>query len=667
MQDTGQMAMFASTLRQPESSWRPLEPPSLDGVREVILDCETAGPHGGLRWWDGARPIGIAVAVRGGPRWYLPWGHAGGNLPEEAVLRWARRELRGKRIVNLNTRFDIHQMRVWGVDLEEQGCSFGDVGHYAALLDDHRTHFSLESIAQDYLGQGKLKGLDVSHMAEYHAGNVVAYATQDVNLVDLILDKVRPRLAAEGLMTVAALEDAVIPVVCEMEKNAAPLDMELLRRWVTESEQRVARCVWEIYQDTGLDINPGSTRDLARLFAHLGLRSSKYTEKSRPGSYKHSYDDEVLRSVDHPTIRKARLAKRLISLRQKYLLKYLAEGSPLRYALHQLKTTGEEGARGGGTVSGRFSSSSHGTGYVPDGVNIQQVMTPEKQELFGLEEYTVRELYVPEDGLWLSADAAQIEYRLFASDAQPPTVMEAYRRDPWTNFHKFVQQVVRSTVPAMAGITYKNTKDLNFSKVYGAGLSKVALMMRVSSEEAAPFVEAYDQTFPEVARLIKQVSRLAENRGYIRTPLGRRMRFSRDCLCVACSLYGPRYHKGLNGRIQGWAADIMKQKLVELHAERRRTGLKLRFPVHDEVNGDVPDVEAATEVVKILCRQSSPTNVPILWEVGVGRNWKDCKKSREETDLDQRIKVESIRAALGDGAGGKGARSRQDEKAQWHS
>jgi len=46
--------------------------------------------------------------------------------------------------------------------------------------------------------------------------------------------------------------------------------------------------------------------------------------------------------------------------------------------------------------------------------------------------------------------------------------------------------------------------------------------------------------------------------------------------------------------------------------------------VHDELNGDVPDIEQARRIAAQLNYQSYPQlKVPILWDTGVGPNWKD--------------------------------------------
>ena len=85
-----------------------------------------------------------------------------------------------------------------------------------------------------------------------------------------------------------------------------------------------------------------------------------------------------------------------------------------------------------------------------------------------------------------------------------------------------------------------------------------------------------------------------------------------------------RLHKALNGVIQGGAADIMKRKIIELHRERKYTQFLMRFPVHDEINGDIPDEHHAKRVEEILNEQTTPTKVPILWGADTGESWYDC-------------------------------------------
>lgn len=655
---------FQSTYRGP---WQPEAPPALDGVTEIELDVETTG----LRWWDGDRPIGIAIRY-GDKRQYLPWGHAGGNLDEETVRRWARSELRGKHITNLNTRFDLHMLYAWGVDLESQGCTVSDVGHYAALLDDHRQTFSLENISQDYLGVGKFgKDLDKTQMASYHAGEVADYAMQDVELVGQLKQIMLPRLQEQDLMRVKELEDKIIWVVCEMERNGAKIDVELLHKWLKLSEQEYLRCLWEIYRETQIKFEP-TTAGWEKLFRYERIPITDYTEPTEAHPQgQPSFTDEVLKRIDNRLVNLGRRSQRLKSLSSKYLQKYannVDSNGIIRYALHQLRADKDPDAPRGaaGTVSGRFSSSEIVSGF---GVNIQQVMKVAKQRVaFGYDEedethdeeiFIVRQLHIPGEGGFLSADAKQIEYRLFADKAKNPKVLAAYKENPDLSFHKFMH----ATLKPFANLIYRQQKDLNFAKIYAAGLAKLALMLGyISSFEYASLQKKYNgkvprdepslrraldvekiyaREIPEVSVLIRKASHLAmpecdpeycnkkdelhkrfPHRGYVRTITGRRSRFPN----------GNRIHKALNAVIQGTAADIMKQKLVELHENRKDTGLLLRFTVHDEVDGDARSPETSTKVKKILDLQSFQTTIPILWDVEVGKNWKDLGKPLDSFD-----------------------------------
>lgn len=623
----------------PRSDWQPQAPHSLNGVKELELDCESNG----LKWWDGDRPIGLSYCLPDGTTRYLPWGHrGGGNLDESAVKRWAQRELRNIHITNANTRFDVHMLREWGVDLEAQGCTVSDIQHHAGLLDDHRLRFNQEALVAEFLeGEAKVNvvdghKLDGTRMVDYHAGIVAVRAEADVRQVQKLRKVFAPKILKEDLGRVLALENSVIYPVCEMEKNGALIDLELLQRWDKESEREFLVGCMRIYKECGVKFT-GTTQDWVNLFGKLGIPITEFTEAGSP-----SFTDAVLKPIQHPIIKLARRMVRVKSLRSKYLSKYLRSiGSDgvLRYALHQLRASKDEwDEHAAGTISGRFSS----TGLRDDeGVNIQQVMKVAKQRtMFGYEEeddshddelYIIRQLHVPAPGhLHLSADAEQIEYRVFAGLAGTPAVLEAYRNEPRMNFHKFVHGMIKEY---NASLTYRQQKDLNFAKIYGAGLVKLALMVgfitktefeelrnsstRWSDPRLKPALEVqalYNRILPEVEPMLAMAKDRATKRGWVRTVMGRRSRFPG----------GNRVHKALNAVIQGTAADIMKMKLVELHKHRKDTGFLLRWTVHDEVDGDVPDTDSARRVSTILDQQSVPMKVPILWSASTGKNWKEA-------------------------------------------
>jgi DNA polymerase-1 len=596
---------FVGELQDNRGNWTaPIDLPSLDGISELPFDTETNG----LKWRDGDRPIGLSFMLPNGKTFYLPWGHrGGGNLDEEAIRRWAQRELRDKLLVGANIKFDVHMMRAWGVDLEDQGCRVTDIQHYAALLDDHRRKFSLDVLAKEFLGEEKVgKELDAKRMADYHAGTVAQRAEADVRQTWLIRQAMWPLLDAQELQKVRQLEDDVIFPTCEMERNAAPLDRPLLKAWVRKSLDEYNALLMDISKEVGFQVNPDKNADWQRLFEKLKIPIIHFTEAGRP-----SFTEEVLKVIDNPIVQKVRRAGKIASLKSKFLDAYDAaatEDNLLQFSLHQLRSDEH------GTVRGRYSSSDK---------NIQQVMNPENQiKAFGSDDYLIRRLFIPgpqlpgydTPAMFLSADAMQIEYRVMAHFAGAQKILAAYADDPYTDFHELVLGLVKPYKPDM---TRKAAKNLNFAKIYGAGRDRIAASLGISRAESDKFVDTYDRLFPEVGALLKKAAALAEQRGYVKTISGRRARFTEKRFM----------HGALNAVIQGTAADVNKKKIVELHRERFWTGLKMRMTVHDEVCGDIPDHDAAVRVREILNQQSYPElRVPILWDVKMGPNWADCVK-----------------------------------------
>lgn len=545
---------------------------------------------------------------------YLPTGHAGGNLDEGRVKEWVKNELEGVHLDFFNAPFDINNFYTWGVDLEQMGCPVSDLGLWAALLDDHRTDSSLDAVAWDYLEDRKISGLDKTRMADYHAGDVEEYARHDAFLNHRLGEVFTPLLNQQDLQRVRQLEDECVYGTCEMERNGAPLDAEKLERWLKKSEQEYVQCLWDIYKATGLNINPKSGPDLRRLFAKIGVPIPTI-DLPGPTFGKETFEKRYLERIDHPVVRNIRRVKRLASTRTKYLIPYWEEYKKhgrLLYALHQLRRSNDDDSGEGGTVAGRYSSSGYSTG---DGKNIQQVAGKKHQHSVKEEtdwEYNIRELVIPEPGkLWCCADADQIEYRIFAHFGQPPKVMAAYREDPKTNFHR----VTHKLISHYREITYELTKDCNFAGVYGAGLEKFAWMLSMDPGSAEELYKAYHNAVPEVRQMNRKAMRVARERGYVKTMMGRRARFPNE----------DNLNAALNRVIQGTAADEMKLKIIALR--KAKTGLKLRFVVHDEACGDVPDVETAKQVSEVLNSQLLPTRVPLLWTVNVGPNWNDSKKS----------------------------------------
>jgi DNA polymerase-1 len=111
---------------------------------------------------------------------------------------------------------------------------------------------------------------------------------------------------------------------------------------------------------------------------------------------------------------------------------------------------------------------------------------------------------------------------------------------------------------------------------------------------------------------------LASTRGYVRTVLGRRRRFtvggdSKD------TRHG--YHAAFNAAVQGTAADMTKQAAVNIYKRHRFIPL---MQVHDELVYSIPDRDMA-DVIKHEMEAAVELHVPVIADVHVGKNWASAK------------------------------------------
>jgi DNA polymerase I len=85
----------------------------------------------------------------------------------------------------------------------------------------------------------------------------------------------------------------------------------------------------------------------------------------------------------------------------------------------------------------------------------------------------------------------------------------------------------------------------------------------------------------------------------------------------------------VNTPLQGTAADLIKVAMIRIDAAIRERGLQSRMTlqVHDELVFEVPEGEL--DILRTLVREEMQNvhtlSVPLLVEIGVGKNWRDME------------------------------------------
>jgi DNA polymerase I-like protein with 3'-5' exonuclease and polymerase domains len=132
----------------------------------------------------------------------------------------------------------------------------------------------------------------------------------------------------------------------------------------------------------------------------------------------------------------------------------------------------------------------------------------------------------------------------------------------------------------------------------------------------------YHRRLPNVNKFMEYAQSVAKTRGYVKTRLGRRLRFPR---------YGQ--HKAAGYLFQAYAADLHKVALIETDQYLRSEHAgRLLVSVHDEIGVSLPEnTKHIPGIVAAYTNFNSESSrirmkVPILASSSIGPNWWEASK-----------------------------------------
>jgi DNA polymerase I-like protein with 3'-5' exonuclease and polymerase domains len=662
------------SLFQPTITWTaPAELPSLKGVKRIAVDIETKdlslqekGP--GFRW--GAYPIGLALGTDDGRRFYFPTDHeGGGNMDRGTIIRWAREELGSfhGEVVGAKLDYDLDGLSTcWGVNFPRD-VVFHDVQVAEPLIDEWRREFNLDALSKDYLGEGKEEKALRDGMTQlgfgYNsdtikrnlwrapAGLIGPYAEGDVDRPLRIISQQLEKMEADGQMPVYEIERKLIPILVKMRQRGVRINVdkvEKLRvRFVKETQR------W--------------TKELKRI---AGSRA----ELMEPESFYRALEE---RNIEIPRTKKTNVPSITKPFLEKYqndpLVRVLLNGRKFNTLVNTFIDGQILGHLHNGRVHPTFKQSKDDEGgslarFAGANPNLQFIPARESDwQEDKLIAPLVRGIFEPDqDEDWQRDDYSQIEYRLlthFAVGRGAEEAREAYRRDPKTDFHKFVATMLG--VHPEDKLKRKRVKNTNFAKGYGAQAPKLAETFGCSVEEAEEFIKEYDEKLPFATATFDACARWAEKQGYVSTILGRKQRFpfwgpKRYLRKVPGQVFrsreeaqhywvtsdearaGLRTYRGypvrnverintymaMNRKMQGSSADLTKKSMVDAYEAGVLDVIgPFLATVHDELDSSIPRTKIGDEAGKELTRimeKAIILKVPVLVESERGSDWGKC-------------------------------------------
>jgi len=508
-----------------------------------------------------------------------------------------------------NAKYDKLILRSAGVNLA--GLDF-DTMLASYVLDPGRRSHGLDVLVLEFLDHTMTsyadlcgKGRSAIPFDECPVEAARDYSCEDADMTLRLRKIFEPQLESHELTRLLdGVEIPLVDVLAEMEWNGIAIDLpwfsSLKQRFQTEREAVEKR----IYEVAGTEFNINSNLQLREiLFGKLNLPIIKKTSTGA------STDASVLTEL-------AEQGHELPTLLMEYRELAKLESTYLD-ALPRLVNpkTGRLHTSFNQTVAstGRLSSSDP---------NLQNI--PIRREL-GKD---IRRGFIPRKGwLLLAADYSQIELRLLAHLSRDVAFVEAFQAGG--DIHRQTAAVIFDVPAAEVTSTMRaRAKTINFATIYGQGPHALSLQLGIEHAEAKEFISRYFERFQGVRNYLDSMVAFAREHGYVQTIFGRR-RYIPELRERNFNIRAFGERTAANSPIQGSAADLIKIAMIRIDdaLKTRQLQSKMLLQVHDELVFEAlpEELEQVQELVKYEMEHAAELSVPLVVDIGVGKNWLETK------------------------------------------
>ena len=576
----------------------------------VAFDTETTSLD-----YMAAEMVGLSLAVKAGEAAYVPVAHdypgAPEQLPRDEVLAKLKDYLEdaGAAKVGHHLKYDAHILARYDIALA--GMRF-DTMLESYVLNSVATRHDMDSTARHYLGRETIHYEDVAGKGakqltfnQVDLEQAAPYAAEDADVTLQLHATLSARLDEIPTLrrVYEEIEQPLVPVLLLMEEPGVLIDEAMLAKQGRELAGKMSELEGEAHDLAGGPFNLGSPKQLQEiLFERLELPVIRKTPTGQP-----STAEDVLAELaaDYELPRVIMDYRSVSKLKSTYTDKLPQQISPATGRVH---TSYHQAV----AATGRLSSTDPNLQNIP-------IRTPEGRR--------IRQAFIAPRGYRIvAADYSQIELRIMAHLSGDEGLLEAFRNE---------QDVHRATAAEVFGVGLddvsadqrRSAKAINFGLMYGMSAFGLGKQLGIPRGQAQEYVDLYFERYPGVKAYMDGIRKAAREQGFVETVFGRRLYLpeiaSRN---VNRRQYAER--SAINAPMQGTAADIIKRAMIGVHdwLSAARTDTRMIMQVHDELVFEVNtrDVDAVTKKVTGIMCAAAELDVPLVVDVGSGRNWDEA-------------------------------------------
>ncbi|MGA1243105.1 MAG: DNA polymerase I [Candidatus Nanopelagicaceae bacterium] len=396
------------------------------------------------------------------------------------------------------------------------------------------------------------------------------------------------------------IEMPTMHVLAEMEATGIAIDKAEMKSLLSFFEKEEAEATSLAYKSVGHEFNAASPKQLqVVLFEELKLPKTKRIKTG------FSTDAESLEwlysTTKHPVLAS------LLRIREVGKLRTTVDGLlNSTKADSRIHTTFQQTT----TATGRLSSTEP---------NLQNI--PIRSD----EGRRIRNCFIAQDPFvdLLTADYSQIEMRIMAHLSDDKGLLEAFRTGE--DLHSTVgAQVFDVPVSKVDADMRRQIKAMSYGLAYGLSSYGLAQQLDISPTDASILMSKYFERFGGIQDYLKEVVKIAREKGYTETILGRR-RYLPDLNHENRGRREMAERMALNAPIQGSAADIIKVAMLNVEKAMKSKNLssRLLLQVHDELIFEIAkgEHEVMEELVRKQMGSAFELKAPLDVNIGFGKSW----------------------------------------------
>ena len=638
--------------------------------RVLAVDVETTKAPVLHPWQKEAALVAVGIADLEGrtKTWLFNHNDLKQKVSQRKLIAEIQEEIDGADLlVGHNLKFDLNWLRFIGIKFTHQRFFCTQITEYLLRGQRGKGELHLSDLSRKYLSVMKKDVVKLYWEAGYETTEIplkilLPYLEQDCINSLAIYQRQRPKVISEGMTALVGVQNALVPILSDMESNGIGWDQETAQRHVLELSAKLKDINGNLRVLFDFDYNLDSRDELSvalfggkirrpgmewvtRELKHetlyyerkcvvetdrkgAGFRPQKYAALKKEGYY----------STDKNNLEQLRCR----ADKQRQIKTFLLERSIHKKALETLLGKNEDGEKGlinkvqaDGRIHGSFNQSVTKTGRLSSSApNLQN--QPRKKTS------PIKQCFVSRNGKLVSLDLAQIEWRVCGHLCQDPTMLREIRTGVDAHRENAIYIFKANTADADFDDVRTVAKICTFRLIYGGSAYGFYMDQKMPSYTLARWeeiVEGFYRKYPGLKTWQeKQIAKVYETGGILRNPTGRKFVFKKGDDERKPDEYAVRQIK--NWPVQSLAtADIMPLAMVIIAKKYKQMGLRSLWvgQVHDNLIWDAfpeeiePIVRMGLGVFENLPQYIERVfgfkmTVPISGDAEIGGSWSTLEK-----------------------------------------